>query len=59
MRTRVQAALANVRQDALTRLDSLYPADAGFVRALLLGDDDRLDPATSDDFRKTGTFHES
>lgn len=55
--SRIQAALTNFRQSALTRLDSLYPADAGFVRALLLGDDDRLDPATSDDFRKTGTFH--
>jgi competence protein ComEC len=53
----LQAALTNFRQSALQRLDSLYPVDAGFVRALLLGDDDRLDPATSDDFRKTGTFH--
>ncbi len=55
--SRLQAELVRIRENALQRLDTLYPGDSGFVRALLLGDEDRLDPATSEDFRKTGTFH--
>ena len=48
------------RQTALTRLDALYARDsrlAGVMRALLLGDDDHLDVETSDEFRRTGTYH--
>jgi competence protein ComEC len=54
------AALVNFREAALARLDVLLenePKTAGFLRALLLGDDDRLDQNTSDEFRRTGTYH--
>ena len=52
--------LINFRDSALARLDKLASDDAktaGFLRALLLGDDDRLDNNTSDEFRRTGTYH--
>lgn len=46
------------RQAAMARLEKLYPpSTAGFMRALLLGDDDHLAPTTSDEFRRTGTYH--
>ena len=54
------AALVNFRESALARLDTLLqnePKTAGFLRALLLGDDDRLDHNTSEEFRRTGTYH--
>lgn len=57
---RAEAVLTNFRQAALHRLDALYPEDpaaSGFLRALVLGNDDHLEVATSEDFRKTGTFH--
>ena len=53
----VQQAIEAIRSAALQRLDGLFREDTGFLRALLLGDEERLDPATSEDFRKTGTYH--
>jgi competence protein ComEC len=56
----LSASLINFRESALARLDTLLPNEpktAGFLRALLLGDDDRLDRNTSDEFRRTGTYH--
>lgn len=55
--SRLRALIAGVRESALHRLATLRPAESGFLRALLLGDQDRLDPETADGFRKTGTFH--
>ncbi|HYP06925.1 MAG TPA: ComEC/Rec2 family competence protein [Bryobacteraceae bacterium] len=55
-----QAAVQDVRALALARLDGLMAADpavGGLMRALLLGDDDQLRPDTSDEFRRTGTYH--
>jgi competence protein ComEC len=53
-----RAWLQSIRTAALARLDDQYDGEmAGFMRALLLGDDDRLDQNTSDEFRKTGTYH--
>jgi competence protein ComEC len=54
------AALVNFRESALARLDTILqnePKTEGFMRALLLGDDDRLDQNTSEEFRRTGTYH--
>jgi competence protein ComEC len=54
----VRGWLHSVRTAALARVDRQYGAEmAGFMRALLLGDDDRLDQNTSEEFRKTGTYH--
>lgn len=55
-----RADIIKMRESALARVDSLYGSNSeigGFFRALLLGDDDRLDRNTSDEFRKTGTYH--
>jgi competence protein ComEC len=55
-----QKQLSDFRQAALARLDALHPDDpesGGFLRALLLGDDDQLSQTTSDEFRRTGTYH--
>ena len=55
-----EAAIQRMRAAALDRLESLSghdAASAGLMRALLLGDDDRLRPDTSDEFRRTGTYH--
>ena len=55
-----ESMIQRVRAGALSRLDRLSPDNegtAGLMRALLLGDDDRLRPDTSDEFRRTGTYH--
>lgn len=55
-----RAWVAALRTRALAALDRTFGADPnvnGILRAALLGDASRLDPAWSEDFRRTSTYH--
>jgi competence protein ComEC len=54
-----RGALADGRAAARRRLRASLPAgpEEGLVRAMVLGDRSGLDPQTSEDFRRAGTFH--
>ena len=56
----IMAVLTSWRGAGLERLDTLFAADRfalGMSRALLLGDDSRLEKVWTEDFRRTGTYH--
>jgi len=57
---RWRAVLADWRERALQAIDREFPPDGyanAVLRASLLGDASRLQPAWSDEFRRTGTYH--
>jgi competence protein ComEC len=58
--SRVSAGLFQLRSKAIERLDSVFAGDRftlGMTRAVLLGDDSRLEKVWTEDFRRTGTYH--
>ncbi len=54
----VSGAVDGVRDRAAAALESGTPdAEAALLRGFLLGEDDRIDPATVDDFKRAGLAH--
>jgi competence protein ComEC len=55
-----QKAVMDLRQTALTRIESLFPGDpyqSGMMQAILIGQSFQLQKVWTEDYRSTGTFH--
>jgi competence protein ComEC len=55
-----EAALFALRGAALNRIERLYPADTyneAMMKAILIGDNTRLEKVWTEVFRRTGTYH--
>ncbi len=55
-----QKAVMDLRQNALARIDRLFPGDsyqAGMMQAILIGQSFQLQRVWTDEYRSTGTFH--
>jgi competence protein ComEC len=58
--SRWRTALVNLRGAGLEQTDRLFGENtrtAGLLRAVLLGDSSRLHPSSTENFRRTGTYH--
>ncbi len=57
---RIWAAIFDMRQRALARIDQLYAGNeysTGLMEAVLLGETSKLERIWTENFRRTGTFH--
>ena len=57
---RFQKFVMDLRAGALHRIETLYPGDAykaGFMQAILIGQNFQLQRIWTEDYRSTGTFH--
>jgi len=58
--SRWAAAIFWLRQNAVRRIEALYPRDdysSGMMEAVLIGETARLEKIWTENFRRTGTFH--
>jgi competence protein ComEC len=58
--SRIEAAVFALRSAALERLERLYPADTynqAMMKAILIGDNTRMEKVWTEVYRRTGTYH--